>query len=409
MGALRVLAVQTRPEWSSEASVLRTLLAAADSRSDVGVLDVLLCQGVDSASPTGHQTADAFTSLRHVSLHRLRVGSLGRQGLSGGRRALKVIDVTRLYRQWGGLLAVADAFDPHLVYSAQQRWDQQVASRLAERLACPRVVHLHYTVGPWLGKNAVRSLLTAEGVIAVSDFIRENAVNAGVASGCVETLYNPIDPIPEPSVEARETARQRLRAELSVPVHALVVGMVARLSASKCQTSLLEAMVPILRRDHGVHLAFAGEEYPSGNGMAAQIVQIATEAKVSSQVHLLGQRQDVPTLLDAFDVFAHPTLSEPCAVAVLEAMAHGLPVVAWADGGTVDLVQHGRTGTLVPVGDIRALTDAIDALVVDQARREELGAAGRARAQSTFHPGDASARFLELLGSVAGPVQTAKV
>jgi hypothetical protein len=85
---LRVLAVQRRPELSSEASVLRTLLSAASATSAADSLNVLLIQGVDQRRPLGRQAVGTLRALEWVSLHRLDVGSLGRQGLTKWQWAL---------------------------------------------------------------------------------------------------------------------------------------------------------------------------------------------------------------------------------------------------------------------------------------------------------------------------------
>jgi glycosyltransferase involved in cell wall biosynthesis len=180
--------------------------------------------------------------------------------------------------------------------------------------------------------------------------------------------------------------------------------MVARLSPSKCQPELFEAVLPLLQADDSLHFVLAGREYPAGNGMIDHLRGRAAEARVSSQVHLMGHRSDVPAVLDGLDVFAHPSRLEPCALSILEAMSHGLPVVAWREGGTVELVSHLETGILVPPMEIPALTQAIKALLTDGKRRKEMGDAGRARVRSRFRADEAAQRFVKLLARAASPL-----
>ena len=78
-------------------------------------------------------------------------------------------------------------------------------------------------------------------------------------------------------------------------------------------------------------------------------------------MHFLGQRRDVPDLLNAMDIFVLPSYSEGVSLALLEAMAAGLPVIATAVGGLPEVVEHDKTGLLIPPRDAAALAGALDA------------------------------------------------
>jgi glycosyltransferase involved in cell wall biosynthesis len=101
---------------------------------------------------------------------------------------------------------------------------------------------------------------------------------------------------------------------------------------------------------------------------------------VSDRVHFLGVRQDVAELLSASELFALAAHWEGSPIAVIEAMAAGLPVVATAVGGVAELVEHGATGLLAPAGDIAALADALACLTRDPQRRAEFSRRARERA-----------------------------
>jgi len=399
---LRLLAIQTSSEITPEArvllSLLRALPAAAARRG--APVEVLLIQGVDRWAGTkeGYEAAAHFRTLPGVRVHTVNVGKLGQPGTGGLARAMKVRDLVALRLDRGRMIEAARRFRPDIVYSAQQLWDLRLAAPLARALDRPRVVHLHYTVGPWLGRDALQALRDARMVIGVSGFIRDDAIRHGVPAERTRLLYNSIVAPELPA--SRDAAKSALRAEFGLPNDALVVGIVARLFENKGQVELLEAMLPILRRDRRVHLLLVGSEYPKPHGLTERLTETARASGVLPQVHLPGYRGDVPHILDGLDVFAHPSRSEPFSLAILEAMAHELPVVAWREGGPAEIIVDGQTGILVAPMDIDGLTGALDGLLGDGARRAAMGQAGRERALETFNPVIAGDGFLDALRQV---------
>jgi glycosyltransferase involved in cell wall biosynthesis len=158
----------------------------------------------------------------------------------------------------------------------------------------------------------------------------------------------------------------------------LVVGTLARLVPMKGIVYLIRALaalndVPKLR----LEIAGSGPERLS----LEREVQVNG---LSDRVCFLGWRTDVAALLARWDVYVQPSLGEPFGIAALEAMTASLPVVGTSAGGLAELVEHGRTGWLVPPCDPVALADRLRALLVDQTMRHRMGAAGRERAKQAF-------------------------
>jgi glycosyltransferase involved in cell wall biosynthesis len=132
-----------------------------------------------------------------------------------------------------------------------------------------------------------------------------------------------------------------------------IVGTVGRLAPQKGHETLLAA----------ARLVPEAQFVIVGDGeLRAGLKRAAGE-----NVHFTGERDDVPELLASFDVYAQPSLYEGLCVAVLEAQAAGVPVVATPVGGMRDTVVHEETGLVVPVGDARALAAEIERLLEDQA------------------------------------------
>jgi len=127
---------------------------------------------------------------------------------------------------------------------------------------------------------------------------------------------------------------------------------------------------------------------------------------VEDRVVLLGPRLDVPRLLALADVFALPSVSEGMPIAIMEAMAFGLPVVATAVDGTPEVVFNGETGILVPPRSPARLAQALAALIEDAALRKKLGENGRARVEREFTDRAMARRVDELYRGLLAAVRS---
>jgi glycosyltransferase involved in cell wall biosynthesis len=122
-----------------------------------------------------------------------------------------------------------------------------------------------------------------------------------------------------------------------------------------------------------------------GDGSQRPLVEgILREHKVQDLAWLPGERSDIPDVMRGLDVFALPSLSEGISNTVLEAMSCGLPVIATAVGGNVELVCEGVTGHLVPRADPSAMAAAMLRLLDDPLGARNMGDGGRALAVARF-------------------------
>ena len=122
-----------------------------------------------------------------------------------------------------------------------------------------------------------------------------------------------------------------------------------------------------------------------GNGpVRAQALEVLQTAGADSISWLPGERSDIPDLMRGLDCFVLPSRSEGISNVILEAMASGLPIVATAVGGNVDLLTHGRTGEIVPPCDPEAMAHALLRLASDPGRSAAMGRAARAEAEARF-------------------------
>ena len=161
------------------------------------------------------------------------------------------------------------------------------------------------------------------------------------------------------------------------PIRRIVT--VANLRPEKGHDALIAAMPAVLRRRPELEFVFAGDGPCRG-----RLEALARTTGVADRVRFVGHAEDVAGLLASSDLFVLPSRSEAFPNSVLEAMAAGLPVVATRVGGITELVEHQRTGVLVPPDDERALSFALLDLVQWPAHAARLGEAARSTVASRY-------------------------
>jgi glycosyltransferase involved in cell wall biosynthesis len=195
-------------------------------------------------------------------------------------------------------------------------------------------------------------------VVANSRAAANRLAREHVAPSRIRVVPNGVDPGRYPG---RETDRPIRR-----------IATVANLRTEKAHEVLFEAATMVLRRYSDAEFLIAGDG-PRRDELEA----LARRLGIDRRVRFLGHCEDVPDLLASSDLFVLPSRSEAFPNAVLEAMAAGLPVIATRVGGIVELIEHQRTGVLVPPDDPRALGFALLDLIQWRSHAIELGQAAR--------------------------------
>lgn len=202
-----------------------------------------------------------------------------------------------------------------------------------------------------------------------------------------------------------ESVRARLRAELKLQAEAVVCFTAARLSAVKGYLHQVLAAKHLVAQPSNEHLHFVwagdGDQRPA-------LEQAITSAGLNGRVHLLGHRWDMADWYDAADIFVLPSDLEGMPLAIMEAMAKGLPVVATAVSGIPE--ELGDTGQLVPSAAenrqalVSQLIRTLDNWIGNAALRRSIGEAGRARATLMFRESLMIKRTIDLIGRQIGEV-----
>lgn len=226
-----------------------------------------------------------------------------------------------------------------------------------------------------MGKRLM--LAASSAVIANSQAVARNLP----ASEKVRTVHNGID-----VAEFAQTEKDgEFRKKLGIPLNALLVGTVGRLRPWKGQDRFLRVASRILAEREDVHFVIVGGSPLATDTVYPQVLRRMAQALgIEMRVHFTGQLDDVRPVLSAMDLFVHPGDPEPFGLVNVEAMALGLPVVAFNHGALPEIVEDGRTGRLVAPEDEGQMARAITALLDDSEARRQMGENGRRRAARHF-------------------------
>jgi glycosyltransferase involved in cell wall biosynthesis len=222
----------------------------------------------------------------------------------------------------------------------------------------------------WLLRNLVAHSIT------VSSDLEDHLVGKyGVRPGRVTIIPNGIDT----SVFSGERDTGRLRMELGIGESDAVIGSVGRLTLQKGVEYLLKAFEMVLERNRAVKLVIVGE-----GELRGELESLALELGIRDRVVFTGIRQDIPDLLALFDVFALASLWEGQPITIMEAMAAGKPIAVTDVGGNAEILEHGRSGMIVPARDPETLAESLGILLDDRRAAEALGESARDYAEKNL-------------------------
>ncbi len=211
------------------------------------------------------------------------------------------------------------------------------------------------------------------------------AISAAIAEVLRDTLGDALPPVRliHSAVDSARFApggdRAWLAAEFELDPAQPIIGMVAQFIPRKGHTLLLDALPAVWQRHPGVQCLLFGRG-PERTRIAARV----QASGAAPRVRLPGFRSDMARILPALDMVVHPALTEGLGVALLEAGACGVPVVAAASGGIPEVIEDGRTGLLIPAGASQPLAAAMLRLLDNPEFALKLGDAARLRVERDF-------------------------
>ncbi len=314
-------------------------------------------------------------------------------------QGMPVIPIPMAHKNLTGLLALRKQLantqaDVIITHSSTDSWLTAIASLFLRQP--PPMVRLRHISTPvptnlptrWLyGKAARRVITTGEGIrtrlIEVNKIPPEQIIS--IPTGIDLQKFSPSD-------------QQQARTTLGIPQAIPIIGFVATLRSWKGHLDLLEAFKEI---DHPEAQLLIIGDGPQSAVVAQRIVQLAIPPH---RVRLTGRQENIPTWLNAMDLFVLPSYAnEGVPQSIMQAMACGLPVISTPIGGIPEMVIHDQTGVLTPPRDIPALRQVINALLADPEKRQRLGKAALSHAQARCSQERMLDRMEQILRAVITP------
>jgi len=264
---------------------------------------------------------------------------------------------------------------------------------IREILAFPRPVR-------WILYKALS--LCADLVVCISKAVRDAILKEepGLAAKSV-VVYNAV------SIAANSAGGEPeipLREELGLPQGASLVGMVGRIMPWKGQEVFAEAAALVMQRAPDVHFVAVGSYFADQSQYLDQLKARISDLGLEERFHLVDYRSNVTDVYRALDIFVLPSIKpEPFGRVTVEAMTQGCAVIATNHGGTVELIDHGVTGMLVPPAEPQPLAEAIELLLSDRLLREKIGQAAAAYAKQNFGLEGHGAQMRKVIDGMAAP------
>ncbi len=253
-----------------------------------------------------------------------------------------------------------------------------VYGTLAAKLAGAGAINTRHGRAPLKANRGLWAL--NDFIVAVSEDAREELLTANkIDSEKVTVIYNGID-FTRYEPGAAVQLKGQYREGLGIPKDDFVIGSIARLAEEKDHPTLLKAVKILLEERLPVTCVLVGD-----GDQRKKLEALAEQFKIRDHVTFLGFREDIPQLLNLFDVFVLATHMEGVSMTLLEAMAASKPIVASKVGGNPEVVKDDVTGFLVAPQEEQHLAKAIKYLLKDPILRQKMGQAGRRRVEEKFN------------------------
>lgn len=243
-----------------------------------------------------------------------------------------------------------------------------------------------------------RILRHADSFVAICDDLALELAASGVSSDAIHLVPNSVDTHRFQPVGQR--ARQRLRCQLALPQENTIITYTGRLVSYKGLPLLLEVWADLRKEWKNITLLLLGSGGLDLHNCEAALKGFVDTHGLQNSVRFAGDVRNVHEYLQASDLFVFPTENDAFPLALVEAMACGLPVISTPVGAIKDIITHMHDGLLVEAGEHQQTRDALDALMREPALAARLGEAARRTVQARYSAESVTQEYVRLFTQV---------
>lgn len=366
---IKICHVITRLDWGGSPDIVRVLCSGLDP----AVFDVYLIYG-----KTLHPSAKTAEFLRTTSVHLIHIPQLVRD-------IRPLSDLAALVR----LFAVFShqEFDIIHTHTAKAGALGRIAGFLARTPVILYTPHGHNFYG-YFSKFCSKAIVLIEkilatvttGIVVFTQLEKRDFIALDVAPG--EKISVVSQGLELAEYIPPEQEKNAIKESFGIKQEDFVIGLVSRLEPVKGTQYFIEACRLLAAESVSLRFIIAGD-----GSLADSLKQKVKEYRLGEKVIFLGWRQDIPHILAACEIVVLPSLNEAVGIALIEAQAQGIPVVASRVGGIPEVVQDGITGLLVAPGQPQEIADAVIRLYRDPRASKEMGRAAQRWVRDKFSAG----------------------
>jgi glycosyltransferase involved in cell wall biosynthesis len=283
-----------------------------------------------------------------------------------------------------GLVKYIKQHNIDIIHIGDSRRDAYYGVLLARLTGIKSIIYAHARC-----ERVSWAMKQADAIIGVSQFVAQSIIAQGYPPDKVHYVLNSINV----SDWNYGTDGSAVRQEFGVAPEVPLLTIIARTIPLKGHEQLLKAVAMVKAKVPCFKVLIVGNDdaiclprgYPRGYSYLAELKKLTHELGLSEHVIFSGHRADVQQILAACDLYTMPSSNDGFGLVFLEAMAMKKPIIALDCGGAPEVVEHGKSGLLSPLGDIPQLAENILALINNPALRSQMGEYGRMQVEQQFN------------------------